>query len=88
MTADDFTLEPQPDTPTARPVEARVAGTAAGAGDTLHVTVASWDGGEHLHGPVVWQPRPGPLYPSDGDWCLAIESDQGTWCVLLWDPNL
>jgi hypothetical protein len=88
VTADDSTLEPQPPAAGSGPVEARIAGTAAAATDVLHVKIASWDGGEHLHGPVVWQPRPGPIYPADGDWCLAAQSDRGTWCVLLWDPNL
>lgn len=67
--------------------EARFADTATTPGDPLHVVIDSFDGGVHKFGPVAWQPRlgvEGAEYPQAGDTAYVEESDEGTWCVLLW----
>lgn len=72
------------------PHEARFIDTATAPGDRLRVVIPVLDDGEFAYGEpdgVKWSPRPGPVYPTAGDWALVVESSEGTWCVLLWTPS-
>jgi microcystin-dependent protein len=70
-----------------KPEFARVAAPApASASDPLFVTVASFDGGRHAHGPCMWEPPAGAL-PQVGELCVivrAIEEDgEGEQAVVI-----
>lgn len=67
--------------------EGRIVGTAASETDTIMVRLDRF--GELPFGDpdgAVWMPRPDDTFPTDGDWCVAAETDQGTWIVLTWTP--
>jgi hypothetical protein len=69
---------------------ARFAQTGSGPDDQLSVSIPGLDGGRTLYGPVLWTPRPGPVYPTTGDRCWVFEATDfdgvQEWIVLHWQP--
>jgi hypothetical protein len=72
------------------PVRANVHGDAAAISDPVYVTIPSFDGGRHKHGPCNWTPRVDAsgdvLLPSDGDLCLVVEDEEENPWILVWWP--
>lgn len=67
-------------------LEAIFVDTAATDTDHLHVTIAAYDDGEHVFGPVKWAPI-GETLPQAGDEALVIESNEGRWWAIAWSPS-
>jgi hypothetical protein len=82
----DSTGNARPQPESNRFYEGVIVGTASDPADVLMVTLDRFDRDAPFGDPggVVWTAHEGPAYPSDGDWCLAVESDAGTWVVLAW----
>lgn len=67
-----------------------IADTADDPEDDVNVTIPGLDEGLSVFGPVLWTPRPGPVYPTAGDpaWVLEVTDTDGVqdWIVLHWQP--
>ena len=68
-------------------MEARFADTATAPGDPVHVLIDRFDGGQQRHGPVVWMPRPGSIYPAAGEIAYVQQADDGRWTVVAWETG-